>query len=786
MSNQTTALAKRHLKRWHAEAFNLLEDETRRKKIASSAAIDPSIDGPNPIDYHYEVEDTEKSWRRLTKEENKGFWSCFSKDPEDPRYVECLICHQRISLSTGSSISSAKRHLFRKHVDQFNKIFPGSQQPKYINDESGSKTTSERRNSCEDWFENIDESQRWDDDDSVSVKSEKFSGNFLEDQEGEYSEGGIDELADRELSPPPEDEMNDRSESFDRANPIWNYFCQEDGDSKHVRCKLCDKEISRGLRLVGDKCVKSGFANAKRHLKRCHNEAFKKLVRETNPHKSYSRMMETERRPISKKSNCQGIRDSSPKTIPRGSKRGSNNPVWKYVHRKHPGSPIVICNLCQKEVSLGGDDPKKQSTGLAKRHIKRWHPTEFNLIEGESEIEHKNLPQKSPQKPSKNPIWKFMQRKCEGSDIVVCNICHEELSFGGKENNTGIAKRHLRRWHSEAYNSLEGDTNFLQSNSADILPDSDEIQLENFAQPTRNDSEILMKVEPNEKETRESYEHVTFNTNDSTTPKGSDGDMQIKDNKCPEENACLDENQSLSKAIKNMRNGPKKKQSASVWSCFVKDPLHNRNITCKICGVKIKIGTHHRSPLNIAKRHLLRKHLEDYKTIYPESKRLGIPANRFKCSDCTAVFEKDSLLRSHYNTEHNGLLPYLCDSCPNSFLRRCDLRTHKDLVHNRFFRYQCGICQEKFVSKHGATKHVSLHLDKPLYRCSECLLNFQCPASGYNHVYKVHGKGKAGLKHETTEDHLKMRETYVLEIDPVEVDPEARRRTRPVHKVVLP
>ena len=66
----------------------------------------------------------------------------------------------------------------------------------------------------------------------------------------------MDELADRELSPPPEDEMNDRSESFDRANPIWNYFCQEDGDSKHVRCKLCDKEISRGLRWAGDKCVK--------------------------------------------------------------------------------------------------------------------------------------------------------------------------------------------------------------------------------------------------------------------------------------------------------------------------------------------------------------------------------------------------------------------------------------------------------------------------------------------------------------------------------------------------
>ena len=194
---QTTGLAKRHLKRWHTEAFNLLEAETlRRKNGGSSAAIDPTFDETQPMDYHCEVEDPGKSWRRLTKDENEGFWSCFSRDREDPRYVECLICHQRISLSTGLSISSAKRHLFRKHVDQFNKIFPGAQ-PKYISVESDSKITSERRNSCEDWFEMIDETQSWDnDDDSVSVKSENFSATFLEIQEGEYDDG-TDELVGR-------------------------------------------------------------------------------------------------------------------------------------------------------------------------------------------------------------------------------------------------------------------------------------------------------------------------------------------------------------------------------------------------------------------------------------------------------------------------------------------------------------------------------------------------------------------------------------------------------------
>ena len=155
--------------------------------------------------------------------------------------------------------------------------------------------------------------------------------------------------------------------------------------------------------------------------------------------------------------------------------------------------------------------------------------------------------------------------------------------------------------------------------------------------------------------------------------------------------------------------------------------------------------------------------------------------------NCGDRFRMDSSLRRHYETDHNGLLPYLCDSCPKSFIDAHGLKSHKSHIHDRFYRYQCGICKEKFIKKHGAATHVVKHIDKPSYRCMGCLLEFQCQQTGMNHVAKIHGKGNATIKWEgrDSKEHKEAIEKYVIEIDP-ESAGEPRKQTRPLQKIDHP
>merc|ERR1711974_84870 len=157
-----------------------------------------------------------------------------------------------------------------------------------------------------------------------------------------------------------------------------------------------------------------------------------------------------------------------------------------------------------------------------------------------------------------------------------------------------------------------------------------------------------------------------------------------------------------------------------------------------------------------------------------------------KCLTCGHRFRMVSSLRSHYETDHSGLLPYLCDLCPKSFIGLPGLESHKSQIHDRVYRYQCGICKEKFIKKQGAAKHVIRHIDKPSYRCTGCLMEFQCQATGMNHVAKIHGRGNATIKWEgrDSKEHTEALEKYVIEIDP-ESAGEARKQTRPLQKIDL-
>ena len=94
------------------------------------------------------------------------------------------------------------------------------------------------------------------------------------------------------------------------------------------------------------------------------------------------------------------------------------------------------------------------------------------------------------------------------------------------------------------------------------------------------------------------------------------------------------------------------------------------------------------------------------------------------------------------------------------------LRSHQRNVHEGVLQYQCGVCFEKFKSKNYVERHVDRHLQTPHYRCTECLLEFHCQATGYIHIKKVHGKGKAVLKMDLSEEALQHRKRYTIKIDP--------------------
>merc|ERR1711974_133583 len=50
--------------------------------------------------------------------QNQRIWSCFTKVPDNVRYVECMICNRKISLGQpgpGGSIAPAKKHLNNLH-----------------------------------------------------------------------------------------------------------------------------------------------------------------------------------------------------------------------------------------------------------------------------------------------------------------------------------------------------------------------------------------------------------------------------------------------------------------------------------------------------------------------------------------------------------------------------------------------------------------------------------------------------------------------------------------------
>ena len=110
---------------------------------------------------------------------------------------------------------------------------------------------------------------------------------------------------------------------------------------------------------------------------------------------------------------------------------------------------------------------------------------------------------------------------------------------------------------------------------------------------------------------------------------------------------------------------------------------------------------------------------------------------------------------------------------------------HRRSVHEDLANYRCGICNELFKIKSTINKHIGSHFNKAYRRCTVCLLEFTCEATGYIHIKKVHD-GKGSIRAEIPEELKEMRRKYIIKIEPEKLErgEAPRRQTRPLVKVV--
>jgi len=156
---------------------------------------------------------------------------------------------------------------------------------------------------------------------------------------------------------------------------------------------------------------------------------------------------------------------------------------------------------------------------------------------------------------------------------------------------------------------------------------------------------------------------------------------------------------------------------------------------------------------------------------------------KYACKECDKQLQSPFALEEHVNAVHRGIMPYMCDVCGAGFLRKGKMIMHKSAVHENLALYKCGVCGEKFKMRTVIDKHIGLHLETPLHRCTVCLMQFKCAATGYIHIKKVHGLGQAKLKKEVTEELKQLRKTAIISIKPEKVSETPRRQTRPLAKI---
>lgn len=181
---------------------------------------------------------------------------------------------------------------------------------------------------------------------------------------------------------------------------------------------------------------------------------------------------------------------------------------------------------------------------------------------------------------------------------------------------------------------------------------------------------------------------------------------------------------------------------------------------CSICGKPYvgKLSKH----LRECHSELLLFHCNDcgmgfmVKSTYEKHVKIPHPNNLYKCGRCKATFKKQTSLKEHMASEHNGRVPakmkstvniFKCEICEKSYNSRISLFRHLTGVHKSIFYRSslkksclCKYCGKFFENAFDHEVHKKEHKNPP-FKCSICKSVYKSKGYLKNHV-RMHLTGK--------------------------------------------
>ncbi|CAH1997788.1 unnamed protein product, partial [Acanthoscelides obtectus] len=56
------------------------------------------------------------------------------------------------------------------------------------------------------------------------------------------------------------------------------------------------------------------------------------------------------------------------------------NPIWQFFEKSTNDLSKAVCKICKKSLSLGSQEPKKQTLYGVKQHLSKFHGTEHRQV----------------------------------------------------------------------------------------------------------------------------------------------------------------------------------------------------------------------------------------------------------------------------------------------------------------------------------------------------------------------------------------------------------------------
>ena len=383
------------------------------------------------------------------------------------------------------------------------------------------------------------------------------------------------------------------------------------------------------------------------------------------------------------------------------------------------------CKLCSAACKVLTNGPNR-SNNLWK-HLSVSHVDIHERLELERELIVKSLKKSNPS----HPIWNFFEAKetTTGSKVdcdklmFKCKTCHAEvkdatIDIGGHlSNSVDYLEEHLLTHHSsngdEMYNQYQ-----RHMNKEDTILSLDQmVWIETCSGLDAICDSYFEKIdnpsnELKEKEYEQKYKCRTCNQ-EMTNSLAIDIDEQKR------QHVMKDHKQSFFDQIKNV------KQKGFFQSSISKGPEEVNN--------------------------LVGKDVEQIK-----QNEIIINDSECVCSKCDTFFVSSTALEYHDRYLHFGERPYACDDCDRTFVRSDELKTHKkyhtdrasqkgamcvtcgkqfnsatarkrheNTVHLDIRNHICKMCGKKFHSPQALERHSHTHSDEKPFACTECGAKFR-------------------------------------------------------------